>query len=334
MKSITKFKISNDQIKTVFNAAGIDVGEISEITDGWYNSVFEVAGLSGKRYVIKIAPHKSVKVLRHERDIMQAELNFYHLLREQTTIKTPNIVLEDFSEQIIPTSYFIMEFLNGTRLDKTALSPTDIQSVEEQWASILAQFHKINGEGYGYGQAGLSNNWRDALTHMTQMLISDCASFGKKCKVGTRLLGYIKKFAPVLNDVPCVLVNFDLHAKNMFFQRGDNGDISLALVDLERCFWGDPLGDFIYLKHFIKKFSIKNILSFYCHSFQKDTILQTREEQIRLNLLTAYLATIMYTERFSRFKSFKKFFSIDYLAGTGGYKLLSNSAFKFLKNCD
>jgi len=57
----------------------------------------------------------------------------------------------------------------------------------------------------------------------------------------------------------------------------------------------------------------------------------SREEEIRHCLLMGYLAVIMYTERFSRFKGLSKYFSPIYLAGTAGYKMFAALAFKGLK---
>ncbi|MDR3292689.1 MAG: aminoglycoside phosphotransferase family protein, partial [Clostridiales bacterium] len=329
MKSITKFQVTHDRIRAVFNAAGIGaVSEIAEISDGWYNSVFSAVDKDGKKYVLKIAPQKSVKVLTHERNLMASEVNFYRLLSEKTAIKTPKIAFADFSESIIPTPYFIMDFLSGERLDKTKLTPSEKEEVNEQWAWILSEFHKIKGAGYGYDQAGLCDNWKDGLTHMTQILIDDAASFGKKCAVGKKLLLYIDRFSDALKNVSSVFVNFDLHPMNLFCEKTPDG-IRLSVLDLERGFWGDPIGDFI-MPEGLKNFAKKGIVPRY-NRYAAAPIDTGAEEKIRYHLLTVYLATVMYTERFSRFKGFGKFFNITYLAGTVGYKIFAKISFSALK---
>lgn len=330
MKSITKYRATEGQIKAAFLAAGLGLAEeIREISDGWYNSVFSAVGGDGKKYVIKIAPEKSVKVLTHEQNIMAAEAEFYRLINEKTAIKTPKIIYSDFSENVMPTAYFIMNFLKGERLDKAKLSPDEREKANERQAWILSELHKIKGEGYGYGQAGLRGNWKDGLTHMTQMLIDDAAFFGKKCEVGEELLAYIDRFSDALKDVPCVLVNFDLHAMNIFLERGEDGEICLSILDLERGFWGDPIGDFVMAEG-LKDIDKKTILTRY-NRFAETKIEVGREEKIRYNLLCAYLAVIMYTERFSRFKGAGRFFNSVYLAGTAGSAIYAKKAFSALK---
>lgn len=329
MKSITKYNVSEAEILAAFAAAGISgAGEVKELSDGWYNSVFFVSDGQRKKYVIKIAPAKDVRVLTHEQNLMAAEVEFYRLINLYTSVITPKIVFSDFTGEIIPTAYFIMEFLSGERLDKASLSPEEKLQTDEQWAWILSEFHKIKGSGYGYVQTGLKGSWREALTHMTRMLIDDAASFGKKNKVGEKLLFYIDRFASELEGIPSVLVNFDLHAMNIFCQRTDEG-LRLAVFDLERCFWGDPIGDLIMPEQF-KPFPAKNILARY-NRFAAAPLAVDRNGQIRYNLMNAYLGVIMYTERFSRFRGFKKYFSPIYLIGTIGYKAIAASSLAALK---
>lgn len=330
MKSITKFNITDKQVISLFEAAAIrDIIKITEISDGWYNSVFSVSNKNGNKYVIKIAPEKTVKVLTHEQNIMASEIRFYKLIKEKTSIKTPEIVFVDFSEKLIPTAYFIMEFLNGERLDKSNLSSIEQDKVNDRWSWILAEMHNIKGDGFGYEQAGLKDNWKDGLTHMTQILINDAVSFGKKCKVGKKLLKYIDMFSDALINVPSVFVNFDLHAMNMFFERKENGEVELAMLDLERAFWGDPIGDFV-IPDLFKPLEKKSLLSYY-NKYASTPINVNKDEQVRFYLMRAYLAVIMYTERFSRFKSVKKFFNPIYLGGTFAYIILAKTSFRSLK---
>lgn len=330
-KSVTKFEVTLDQIRDCFKAAGItDISDIKELSDGWYNSAYSAADKDGKRYVIKIAPSDAVRVLTHERDLMRSEVRVYRLLSEKTAVKTPKIIYSDFSKSVIPVSYFIMDFLDGERLDKARLTPDERKKADEQWAFILSEFHKIKGVGYGYEQAGLKAAWKDALAHMTQILIDDAAYFGKNCRTGKKLLFYINEFAAELENVPCALVNFDLHPMNMFCKRTKDGGIELTVLDLERCFFGDPVGDMIMHGSMREGLAKKAAVQLY-NRFAEEKMGVGRNEQIRYNLLFAYLAVIMYTERFSRFEGFGKYFNSVYWLGTLGYKMIASRSFSALK---
>jgi aminoglycoside phosphotransferase (APT) family kinase protein len=327
-KSVTKFPITDAKIREIFVAAGLgEVTEIAEISDGWYNSVFSAVAESGQKYVLKIAPEKSVHVLTHEQGLMASEVAFYKLLAEKTAIITPKVVFSDFSETIIPTPYFIMNFLSGTRLDKAKLTASEKEEVKVQWAWVYSEFHKIKGTGYGYTQAGLKDNWKDGLAHMTQILIDDASSFGKKCKMGDKLLKFIDKFAAELEGVPCVCISFDLHPLNIFCQKTEDG-IRLAILDLERGFWGDPVGDFTSAETFTP-FAKKSIIAHY-NKFAAQPIEVNRNTQIRYELLNAYLAVIMYTERFSRFKGAGKFLNPVFWIGTVACRHIAKTSFSAL----
>jgi len=305
MQSKTKFNISDGQVRAVFAAAGLgEATEITAVSDGWYNNVLTVTA-GGEKYVLKVAPHPEVPVLTYEEGIMEKELRFYALLRERTKVVTPKIVFQDFSREVIPCDWFIMEFLPGTRLDKTKLSRDEKAGVDKVIQDILAEFHGIAGEGFGYEQNGLEETWYLALRKMAQNMAGDCARFGKSCRMGEKLLRYIDRHRAVLEAVPSVLVNFDLHSGNIMYDDG-----KLAVFDLERCFWGDRIGDFI-----VRGMSPPKAFG--------------REEQIRFYLLMAYLAVMMHTEKYSRYHPLNVIWWMD-VGGALGLGLKSFAALRKL----
>lgn len=330
MKIRSKFEATHTQIIQAFVNAGIgEVSEITELTDGWFNRIYSAVDTEGKKYVIKFAPPKDAPILTYEKNLMAAEVECYKLLAENTQIRIPKIVYVDFTETVVPTAFFIMEFLDGIRLDKAKLTVAEKQEVNDRIAWILSEFHKLQGSGYGYLQIGLQSTWKDALVYMTDCLIKDSTTYGKNCKIGKKLLIYIEKFANVLKDVPCDLVNYDLHSKNIFYNKNSAGEIELAILDLERYFYGDSLGDFV-IYEMGKPLNKKSIIKRY-NKYAKKSIFGSKEEEIRLYLLVAYLSAVMYTERFPRFDSLSKYFNIVYIEGTVCYKGLQLLAFYKLR---
>ena len=329
MKCITKYKIPNKIIEKAFDIAGIgEIFEIKEISDGWYNSVFSVTTKNGLKYVLKVAPKNEARILTYEQNIMAAELDFYNIVGRNSDISIPKIYFSDFSCNIIPSPYFIMEFLDGIRLDKAKLTKCQKNRALKEKAKILVKLHKIKGEGFGYTQNKLFDNWQGAFMSMVENLIYDAAYFGKKNKVGKKLLHYIKKFSFTLKDVPCSLVNFDLHNLNLFCKT-DGLSLNLSLLDLERGFYGDPIGDFV-TPEIVNSIHKKKLFFEYNNQLEHKIELG-KNEKIRFHLMSLYLACIMYTERFSRFKGFLKFFNPVYIAGTLAYKFLAIKSISFLK---
>ena len=305
MVSKTKYEINEQQVQAIFKAAGLGrVSRFESLSDGWYNNVLSVMA-DGVQYVLKVAPLQEVAVLTHESELMREELRYYALLREQTTVRTPRVLFEDLTKTIIPCNYFIMEFLPGKRLDQVELTKEEKAKADQDILNILAQFHSMEGTGFGYEQMGLEPNWYLALRKMTQALVDDCARFGKRCPLGKKLLGYIDRHRALLESVPSVLVNFDLHSMNIFIHEGE-----LAILDLERCFWGDRLGDYI-----MRSFTPPKTF--------------TKDEQIRFYLAEAYLAVVMYTEKYSRYRPWNGTWWMD-VAGTVGLGIVSFPALRKL----
>jgi len=304
LHSKTKYDVSAAQVRALFAAAGLgEVTQIKPMTDGWYNNVLAVTA-GGEDYVLKVAPLPQVPVLTHERELMRQELRYYALLRARTDIRIPRVIHEDLTKTILPCDYFIMECLPGQRLDKAKLSPEEKIEVKAQTRDILAQFHAVEGTGFGYEQMGLEPDWYLALRKMARALVDDCARFGRRCPLGNRLLGNIDRHRALLEAVPGVLVNFDLHPMNMFWHEG-----RLAVLDLERYFWGDRLGDFVYGVLPPKELD--------------------KDERIRFYLLMAYLAVLMYTEKYSRYRPWNATWWAD-VAGTWLFGILSFTALRRL----
>ena len=275
MFSKTKYSVTQEQVRAIFEKAGL--GEVLSsrlISSGQFNSLLAVATRQGD-FVLKIAPLPGVKVLTHERGLLEQELRFYALLRDRG-LRVPEVFFSDRSGTVIPCEYFIMEKLRGTRLDKAKLEKKERERVNAQIEDILALFHGIAGEGFGYEQMGLEHDWYHGLRKMTQALVGDCAAFGRRCRKGELLLRYIDLHRDILKAVPSVLVNFDLHYGNLFYHEGQ-----LAVIDLERCFWGDWIGDCIL-----------------CGKPETPS----KEEQVRYYLLLGYLALISHSEKFSRYR--------------------------------
>jgi len=305
LQSRTKYAISGTQVKSLFGAAGLgEVAGIAQLGDGMFNNVLAVTA-GGEKYVLKVAPPPGVRVLAHERELMRQELRYFALLRERTSIRVPRVLFQDLTREIIPCDWFIMEFLPGQRLDKAKLSKGEKADADAAITDILDQFHAIEGTGFGYEQMGLEPSWYLALRKMVQGLVDDCAHFGRRCVLGKKLLKYIDQHRAMLEAVPCVLVNFDLHPMNIFYHAGE-----LTIIDLERYFWGDWIGDCMYRGTAPPK------------GF-------TRDERIRYYLLKAYLAVIMCAEKYSRYRPWNFFWWLD-VVGTVSFGLLSFPALRRL----
>ncbi len=299
MRSKTKFKVSNEKLRELFYAAGLnDVSQIAPLGKGEFNAVHLGAG-GGKEAVIKIAPDKNAPVMSCEKDMLRSELFWYGKLRNGTGIRVPEVLFPDFSQKLIPTNYFIMERLDGETLDSVKLSKEERVRVTAEVARMAAEIHRVKNDKYGYIQTGLYDNWYLAIRAMTGTLIKDAADRGKKSKNGEKLLYFIDKHKGVLENAECCMVNFDLWKPNFICKRAE-GVIEIALIDPERCFWGDRIADFVCMETMQdlpdKKISIEAY-----NAVADKPIERTQEGTIRYAAALGYLALIMETERYYRY---------------------------------
>lgn len=308
MKSKTKYLLNESQISEIFNSAKLGaVANVTELSAGEFNSAYHVKA-NGTEYVLKIAPKDNTHTLTYESDIIAREVEFYRLIAEKTDVKTPKIYYYDDTLSIIPTKYFIMEMLDSKPLNTVKLSKSERQKVNKLIGEMVAKLHTVKGNGFGYEQNGLYSNWYLALRSMVENLINDCARLNKKCKKGAKLLEFIDKSKAILERVEPVYTHYDIWDGNVFYIN-NNGDIELTLIDTERGFWGDGIGDFVSIELLTALNKKKSVIGY--NKLVEKPISFTRDEMIRYYIMTAYLGLIVYTEKFARYKTWQSKYFIN-----------------------
>lgn len=321
MKSKTKYNLSDNQIIRIFKENNIEnIIEIKPLNEGMFNSVYNIR-TENKEYVLKIAPKKSQKVMTYEKNMLQSELFWYDVINKNTNIYTPKIY---FSSQknnnIIESDYFVMEKINGLQRNKAKLST---KKKLEMTAKIIAEFHNVKNDKYGYIQNELYDNWYDALSNMIINIINDAKEVGKFTEKGEKLLKYANKYKNILKKSECTMVNYDLWDANMICS-----DNKVTVIDPERTFWGDPVFDFICAEGFTKPLSTKTQTIDIHNSMSDIKIEINRESEIRYAFAQGYMALIQEVERYYRFTRLSEGWIFDKFCSD----LLYKSAFKILEN--
>ena len=324
MISRTKYKIDLCEIPALFEAAGIPGAcEIAPLGDGEFNAVF-CAKANGREYVVKIAPPDGMPVLTYERNMMEAEVFWYRMLRERAGVRVPEVVFSDFSRTLLPVPYFIMERLPGSPLHKVGLTAEERALAADETARMAARMHAVANDRFGYVQNGLHGNWYEAVREMTAQLLGDCRRVRRRSRRGERLLREIDRFRAVLADAPCRLVNFDIWEPNTLVWR-ENGALRQGWIDPERSFWGDPLADFVCLD-FFQPLKQKRCLAAY-NAAAQTPVLATPEEAVRHAIMQGYLALIMETEKYYRYSPLR----FGWWRNVAAAGMLYKSAFRELK---
>lgn len=324
MKSKTKYYLSDTDIDTLFLNAGLGkVQSYKNLDDGEFNSAYTVSA-DGKEYVLKIAPKPDADIMTYEKNLMESEVYFYKQIEEKTRVKIPKVYCFDKSLSIIPSPYFIMEKLKSMPLTKCKLSKAEKAEAYSKVGETVAHLHTIKGEGFGYIQNGLKSDWYSAIKSMVNNLIEDCRRKNKKLKAGVKLLEYIETYKNILMKVKPTYTHFDIWDGNIFYEM-KYGEAEISLIDTERGFWGDGIGDFVSIEMFSDLENKKSVESYNKSAVRPITF--TTEELIRFNILRAYLGLIVYSERYMRYDKY----SFKYLLNRIMASYLYKNSFKVLK---
>ena len=297
MISKTKPELTKAQVQDMFNSACLgEVVSFDKLGDGEYNAVHDVVTDMGN-YVLKVSPLDKTEILTYEQDMMRGEVFWYAQIRAHTNVKVPYVYYKDFSHTVFPSDYFIMERMEGEQLNNAKLTKEEKLWCKEEIARIIAKFHKVQNNKFGYIQNQLYDNWHLALRSMTLNLIHDAEKVGRRTKRGEKLLKYIDEYKDILEPITCSMVNLDMWYGNILCTR-KNDKLELIVIDPERTVWGDSIFDFVNLE-FEKMLNKKATSLMAYNEIAKIEVDGTKEEMIRFALGLGYLALIQETEKYT-----------------------------------
>jgi aminoglycoside phosphotransferase (APT) family kinase protein len=248
MYALSKTPVSPDTAQTLVVAhfggqARID--RYAELTDGMYNAAYLIELADGQQLVLKVAPSDRVKVLRYEKNIMQAEVEVLRLMRARTEIPVPQVIAYDTSRGLIDNDYYLMTFVPGVGLHKLRqhLSVENQHAIDFRTGEYLRQMNAITGSCFGYfAQPEFHfSTWREAFCGMVDHVLQDGRDAGVELPIPyDALYAQLPAFYAVLEQVTQpVLVHWDLWDGNIFVDP-ETKKIT-GILDFERALWGDPL---------------------------------------------------------------------------------------------
>ena len=298
--SRTKYDISEQDIRRIFLHAGLGpVSGIRVLGAGEFNSAFAVEA-RGQTYALKVAANNDA-VQIYEKDMMKSEIHWYQVMSQQTDIRVPQVLFTDFTKQIVPTNYFIMEFIPGIQKDELTLTPEQAAKADAEIARLVARLHRVKGEKFGYIQCGLHDTWDQALEAIVSNLIRDAQNLNLDLPRAEKLRSLIHRHREVLKMAPCRLISFDAWDPNFICVSTDPENPEFVWIDPERCLWGDPVLDFVTLGLGRWKLGEKrDILDAY-NALAEFPVSVTAEEEIRYAFGLCYLAAIMDVEKYYRY---------------------------------
>jgi aminoglycoside phosphotransferase (APT) family kinase protein len=233
--------------------AGINPDEVAgsrRLTGGTFNTVYRVSLADGTGLVVKLPPGPDTPLLRYEQGILGTEALYYRLAGQCPGVTVPSVLAVEAAGAV--GGYLVMTECPGRPWPELSPRPTGAARDELRAAlgGQLARLHTITGPGFGYpsGAVGpLRESWKAAFLDMVSAVLEDARTFAVTLpRPITDVEGWFADRAHVLGAVTSpALVHFDLWDGNILVSSEPDGLRIGALIDAERAFWGDPLGDFV-----------------------------------------------------------------------------------------
>ena len=217
--------------------------QLVPIATGKHNASFWVVA-KANRWVLRVAPPDSTKLLFYERRMMHQEPLLHELIRSRTTIPVAQIIATDLSRTHLEQDYLLMTALPGVPLsDAPSLGTNQRERVFYQVGSYLRQLHDLTAPDClgikAYGYIGLHHpmepqpTWAAAFRVMWNLLLDDVVARGCYTKGDRQFMSDLLEQHIALKDraQPPRLLHMDVWFQNILVDSVGN---VTGLVDFDR----------------------------------------------------------------------------------------------------
>jgi aminoglycoside phosphotransferase (APT) family kinase protein len=172
-------------------------------------------------------------------------------VRAESDVPVPNILVYDTSRRLLPSDFFIMEFLPGVPFHhlRGQLSVEEQARVDAEMGRLTRQIGTIHGSSFGYWaqpeKPGVT--WRECFARMVEGVLQDGLDMDIDLHLPyEQIRARVQRHLGVLDEIVTPqLVHWDLWDGNIFV---DPQTLRITgLIDFERALWGDPLIEGIFI---------------------------------------------------------------------------------------
>jgi aminoglycoside phosphotransferase (APT) family kinase protein len=254
MRERLKRPISAVSIRRIVGKQFGDDAKVVGVTTmhgGLFNTSYKILLGDGRTMVLRIAPPKDKRLLVCETGLLEREIQFVRGL-EKYHLPIPRLLCADLSKRVIDRNYIISEFSTGFnafyRLKK--LTAREQDAVFGELGGYARRIHAIeNEEGWFGAPAPLKpfRKWSEfvrwhALTLEKELKGHPYLALPEHIGVASIL----DRMAGVLDEIRTPrLIHGDLWLRNILIARRNGTYRITAILDWDRCLWGDPYFEWI-----------------------------------------------------------------------------------------
>jgi aminoglycoside phosphotransferase (APT) family kinase protein len=250
-------RLSKDDISSLCAKAfgeKTTLSSIKEIAGGTFNETYLIKFKNQKRVILRVAPPISENqnwddqnLMRREQTILPHFSKISHLV--------PEIILSDFSHQMIDRDFMFQTFLEGERWSEIE----DLCSEQElelwrQCGKITRSIHQTQGDHFGFPFPGMRfAKWSQTVIHCFEKINQSLIFHEINNNDFLNILELLKTNASLLDkDQTPQLLHGDLWTFNLLVDRSQK-NVIVGVIDVDRAWWGDPRADWIIFLLSIRK---------------------------------------------------------------------------------
>jgi len=224
-------------------APNAEVVGVQRMAGGAMTGAYEVLCADpAQNVVVKIYPPNNGWTL-------SKEVSVYRLLRENGVTKIPKILGGAGCDGVLGSPYLVMSRLPGVPAEplSSSLSEADLRSLYRQMGELIAQFHAIEQEAYGFRDTGILDP-RPTNEAQTKATLARVSQYYLDETGDRDLYEAAHKYVAARTDLFAlcrapVLIHNDFHEGNVIVEQTPGGPVVSGVIDVENAMAGDPMVD-------------------------------------------------------------------------------------------
>lgn len=245
--STTSLAFSSIQkiIRTVFRSSKIEVLQ-AERLQGQLHQVYLTTLKDGSYLALKCPPPSNVRLLRHEKNLLETERTTLETLHEYTQLPVPQVIKFDIQGGALGSPYLMMSCISGRTLSEIAASLTSSErrNIDRTLGTHVKALTALTATQFGmthrvFAKKGC-NTWREAFLALLEAILRDAEDMLVTIPYDS-IRYYIGKSSRYLDDVTQSRL-VALHAcapQNVLIN--ERTKQVAGLVGFSNVIWGDSL---------------------------------------------------------------------------------------------
>lgn len=225
--------------------ANVQAIDARELGGGTFNETWLVT-LPERQVILRIAPPAAMAQNWDDKWLMRRE-NQVKPYFAAIAVYMPQTLLADFTHQVLPRDYLFQTLMPGERWDSVADHFTHDESLLlwEQFGTLTRSIHNTTGTLFGGPFPARSFvTWSLAILYRLESVAQSMTNADLDTASIQIILDITRDNTALLDKYRFPrLLHGDLWLFNLLVQRQDQTPRITAILDADRCWWGDPMAD-------------------------------------------------------------------------------------------